>query len=654
MRICQIAKYLPIQGGVSNRSYWTARALAERGHQVSVVTNAIEAAGDFAVTLRDEDLGDYQPRFEAVGGAVQVFQTAPFQIERLASNPFVTKLAALAIQVIRQQRSEIVVGHYFEPYMVAGYLASRFTGLPLVVRHGGSDLGLLMKSSSLSPLYQEILRDADAVVSVLAERFLAMGVRPERLHPDVHFSLPSHVFNPQAPPLSDEEIGGPRPLDRGRPTIGMYGKVEAHKGCFDLVRALELLRGQGLDFNVLFMSQGPKAEDLRNALAEAGLADRSWITPFVPAWRVPRFVRACTAVCFLERDFPVAVHRPLVPREVLACGTCLVLSEEVAREQAYGPDLVDGGNVLLAADPKDPRALAEVLRPVIEDPGRAHRIGEQGHELSARFEDWPGYAAGFEQLLARCLDGRRPAAAQPAPREPAGPQPGSLIRDAVELLPPWLRSALGDRLEDLLPPFERSLGREDLASKMVVALRFCEYLLERIADGTVAPPAPCLADAVRYQKTRLLLTVDGMDGAVPALPPTSRLPGGNGSRAARPVRESHTRVEAFAHDVTPLFRTSAGKAPPGFSPDVELSEVEEREILVHFRRAPNFTLFETRINRATKDLLDLCDGTRTVSEIAENLSRNRRDLNEQDLQDLEAGVLAALRQLHQKGIVTIH
>jgi len=59
---------------------------------------------------------------------------------------------------------------------------------------------------------------------------------------------------------------------------------------------------------------------MRTALVEAGIAERTLILPFLPNWRVPEFIRACTAVCFLERGFRVAIHAPMVAREVLACG----------------------------------------------------------------------------------------------------------------------------------------------------------------------------------------------------------------------------------------------------------------------------------------------------------------------------------------------
>ena len=47
MRICIIGKFPPIQGGVSAQTYWSAHALARRGHDVHVVTNAKEAVAPY-------------------------------------------------------------------------------------------------------------------------------------------------------------------------------------------------------------------------------------------------------------------------------------------------------------------------------------------------------------------------------------------------------------------------------------------------------------------------------------------------------------------------------------------------------------------------------------------------------------------------------
>src|SRR5262245_19120910 len=165
MRACFIVKYPPIEGGVSMRSYWLARDLAERGHQIFLVTNAAEVEPEYRIVLDDEDRDWYQPRFPASGGFVKVRNTQPMTDAMThipLANPFVTKLSSLATEMIRQHGCEVVFAYYLQPYGIAAYLASQWTGTPYMLRHAGSDLGSLMKQPGLTTAYREIVRQADS------------------------------------------------------------------------------------------------------------------------------------------------------------------------------------------------------------------------------------------------------------------------------------------------------------------------------------------------------------------------------------------------------------------------------------------------------------------------------------------------------------
>jgi hypothetical protein len=136
-----------------------------------------------------------------------------------------------------------------------------------------------------------------------------------------------------------------------------------------------------------------------NCIDEYKLTDVTWLLPFIPHWDIPHFIRACTAICFLERDFPIPIHTPLIPREVFACGTCLVLSHEVAQKQPYRQELRSGENVLLV-DPLDIEALAGVLQTILHDPATSRRIGRNGyHDISVGIEDFSAYAQGWPHLF---------------------------------------------------------------------------------------------------------------------------------------------------------------------------------------------------------------------------------------------------------------
>src|SRR5262249_16105502 len=158
------------------------------------------------------------------------------------------------------------------------------------------------------------------------------------------------------------------------------------------------------DFNFLAMTQGTHSGQFGSYIRETGIVDRTWILPFLPHWKVPGFIQACTAVCFLERDFPVAIHGRTVPREVLACGKCLILSAEILKKQFYHDRLADMENLLVVNNPKDHGELADKLRHIIEDPKAAARIGTEAHKVSIGIEDFTGFIEGYEKLFSACCE----------------------------------------------------------------------------------------------------------------------------------------------------------------------------------------------------------------------------------------------------------
>jgi hypothetical protein len=115
MKICLVGKYPPIEGGVSAQTYWLARGLAERGHEIHVVTNADEVEDTYRLTLEPSDNSWYQPEFEKSGGCVRVYNAAPFSPQIMGyiplANPFVSKLASLATDIVRRYQCEAILAY---------------------------------------------------------------------------------------------------------------------------------------------------------------------------------------------------------------------------------------------------------------------------------------------------------------------------------------------------------------------------------------------------------------------------------------------------------------------------------------------------------------------------------------------------------------
>jgi glycosyltransferase involved in cell wall biosynthesis len=665
MKLCVVGKYPPIEGGVSTNTYWLVRGLAERGHDVHVVTNAEEVEDEYRLALRPEDHGWFEPRFEASGGSVRVSGPQPYSRRAMGhipfANPFVSKLASLATDVVRRERCEAILAYYYEPYGVAGWLASRWTDRPLILKHAGSDLDRLFRVPDLATTYKEILRSSTAVVTQpsLMPRFVGMGVDRSRLERDVPYSLPTDVFHSSAAPLdlAREAIRDPAPglespaiaAEGGLPVIGVYGKIGITKGTLDLVTALGQLARDGLDFRLAAMIGGAQGKWIAPAIARADLTGRTFLLPMLPNWRVPAFLRACTAVCFLERDFPVAIHGPIIPREILACGTCLILSGEIAAKQRYRDRLLPGENLFVVEDPRDHSVLAAALRRVIEEQAVARSIGERGLEVSCSIEDHSAFVSGWEELLERNSGGRsrsRPGSVGNA----VDPETGAV--EFEWLLPDllaFLHRHCAEVIDTFVPPASATGPFER-------AVAFCDHATGHLPGDRFGTQLPKVLAVLAYARERLLAAHDPQGPAPAVFAVGDRLqgPAVTLETAAKltPVRGNAVRIVRFAYDVSDVgvLASVGGHAAVG-EDEIDLATIPEGLLLVLFHRSANLIPCALRIDEATRDLVERCDGTRTTAELIDDLCHDFGAGTGSACEQVVERACAALDQLHQAGVI---
>ncbi|MGP3931784.1 glycosyltransferase [Nonomuraea sp. KM88] len=670
-----IGKYPPIQGGVSREMLWDSYALASMGHEVHVVTNASEVEAAFRV---QDDLYAGQPGADPrEESAVRVHQTAsdPRTLRYVPfANPFVSKLAGTAARVVEDHGPfDFVYGYYLEPYGVAAHLVSTWTGVPYGLRHAGSDIGRLYRHDGLRETYGHVARSADFwIAPTLTSRGLHhLGVEPERLHRHVRHSVPTPFFHQDAEPMNvaavqdrineDGELNGvyrrrERSFRQGEPTLGMYGKAGDTKGMSDLLRAFAATPGRDAGHNVVIATSGPATEVRRlYALAEQlGIQRNLTFLPFMPPWKVPSFIAACDAVAFLERDFPIGVHRPLVPREILACGGCLILSRDVARYQLYADQLRDTENCLLA-DPRDVGELGDAIGRALGDPVTARAIGRRGHdEISRELEDWEGYVTYVADNFARIAseaESRRTEmtmaetqaalarlyvdeafrgwfahAPEEALRkyeltEPEKDTLKAIDKKMVDLFAQTLRDKRRGRLVATFPLTSRVCGREVVGRyferyydlhpaqpNMLVAehaMAFGRFLVDCIA---VTASLPSYAtDLCRYEQamSEMRLTPLPTDDLLllDAVPPE----GANVAPEARPVLAPGIRVLRFDYDIPSIAdAVERGEAP---------ESARRTPVVLVMRVLPQGLPEAFRVNEATAALLDLCTGDRTPAQI---------------------------------------
>jgi len=384
MKICIISKYPPIEGGVSERVYWLAKALGERGHEMHVVTNAREVENEYREIIDDND-----PEF--IPNNVHFHSTNPdtnpWHIP--FSKAYTERIANLAIEIIEKYDIQIIDTYYILPYAISGFIAKNITGKPMILRHAGSDIGKLFSSTAYQTLFKSVFQRVDKIITIpqLKKMFLSLGVKESVIDFDDRVSVDTNAFNPEIDPFPlsdylDDDIPE-------CPIITYIGKINYYwqtKGLFELVEAVRTIKS---DFRLLFVSNGKGLTEFKNLIKEKNLENRSIFIDFVPPWKVPSIIKLSTCVVIPEREFPIKNHMPILPREVMAVGKCLIISRELYNKKCYG-NLIDGENVLVV-DPKKSGQFSAIMKEIIQDPGKTLRIGEKAYKHSIQFENFDEY-----------------------------------------------------------------------------------------------------------------------------------------------------------------------------------------------------------------------------------------------------------------------
>jgi glycosyltransferase involved in cell wall biosynthesis len=619
--------------------YWAARGLAARGHTVFVVTNANEVEDTFRIRLTDADLepgGEYAKEFPKAGGSVHVVSTEPPDRSRLyyipLGNPTVTRLATIATDVIRREGCEVVFTYYLEPYGVAAHLASSWTGVPYVLKHAGSDLNRLMALDELKTAYVEVMLAASRVLSRGPSRrqLLSHGIPESRISSEVAFGIPTAYFNPEAPPLDLRPFRAAGAA--AGPILGVYGKLGEYKGSFDLLHAFARLLDSGIDAELVAVAHGWQEQRFVELVRELGLERSVTLLQFLPPWRIPGFIRACTAICFLEREFPIAAHTPTIPSEVIACGACLIVSEEVARKQALArSQLRNRRNAIIVSDPRDTSELADCLRFALADPSRASAIGTRGFEELSLGPSHELYVAQLESLLATVAgEGARAPHSRPDVEEPrARTDPLQMI----ERLYPYTRALLDQEHERSVR--ERlggtALGR-DMRDRSELALAVGDALLATLAESGARGSGSPAVDVCRYERACYRWSQPQPAQRPEAFRPVAL---DEAVDELQPVLAGEYEIQEFGCDVEAIMSAlDENEEPPRV----------ERPTKVLFRSGS----LPLRIGDATEGLLhELGGGSPTVADLVEAVTQSYGS-DEARLREL---CLSALEGLYWEGIV---
>ncbi|HET9271308.1 MAG TPA: glycosyltransferase family 4 protein [Vicinamibacterales bacterium] len=383
--LCFADTRFPIERANGVQTMATCRALAARGHHVTLVTRP-----DTAPEPRDPYTFYDEPHAStlhfasvpAAGGPrtrrVRFLLSALARSRRTPGAVIYTRdlgLAALLLQAPMPVRPRIV----YEAHGVSAVVAEEMPRL-LGQASATASPGKLRR---LDRRERRVWRHASAIVTLTQALAVELEQRP---------GARPHVFVVPDGAKVDSPIAGPA---GGQPTTAGYaGHLYPWKGVDVFIRALARVPG----LRGLIVGGHPQEADRQRVerVAEAsGVAGRLTITGLVPPGEVRRALAPATILVLPNTASAISERytSPLKLFEYLATGRPIVASDL----PAFREILTDGETAVLVR-PDDVEALASALQRVASDEALATRLGTAALALAPRYS-WDARAARLEAAL---------------------------------------------------------------------------------------------------------------------------------------------------------------------------------------------------------------------------------------------------------------
>jgi glycosyltransferase involved in cell wall biosynthesis len=200
---------------------------------------------------------------------------------------------------------------------------------------------------------------------------------PAHHHPRstvVYNGVDTNLYRPGAP---SSELRKKLNLGPG-PVILSNGRLIEQKGFPVLIKALQLVKKQIKDAQLLIIGRGPLKEALQNKAAELGVDGSVHFVTGIPEEEMPSYYNMADVFALPSYYEPSAV----VLYEALGCGLPIV-----ATDAGGNPEIVSAecGRIV---PKRDPTALGDQLLQILIDDGLRRSLGRASRERAVKMFDW--------------------------------------------------------------------------------------------------------------------------------------------------------------------------------------------------------------------------------------------------------------------------
>ncbi len=291
-------------------------------------------------------------------------------------------LLNITLEVISRVSPEIIDTGYLIPYGLVGCLASRISGIPFVLRHGGSDIAKFLKSGIWASLLAEAFGQAALVIT-----------DPDSVDEIRPLTSRSVVVPPYVPvPSAFNSTDRPR---HSKPVLAFIGKANYHWHHKGWDHAAEIVKCLGSRFDYEIVSQGVGFADFQKYLNERS-GEGVRYKAFVHPTNMPGLLRAIDGIFAFQRGLPFPSFTNIVA-EALYCGTTVITDrpESATYMRQNGIETASLPGRLLSLDPEEPEeAAGKIVRYFLGRPSSSRTVLPD----STNYEDY--YSENERLLLA--------------------------------------------------------------------------------------------------------------------------------------------------------------------------------------------------------------------------------------------------------------
>jgi len=348
--------FYPYKGGIENRMHQTSTLLAQKGHEVIVLTGRLPDTPEEEVTpegyriirLKSKLINVYNPPYIRSYGILDALESLDADI----------------------------VNYNYRWAPSYNNALDRYKGVKIHTVHNtwheGSGLMGMASAVNDNSFWKKMLR-FDRIVTVsddIRNDLIRRGAPAEKL-----FMIPTcgHVK-----PYVQRDEGD---------FILSLGRLVKVKGLTYLLDAMK-----DVDCKLYICGKGPEEKHLANQIRRQHLEDKVEMLGYVSEERKEELMGTCKMLVMpslYEAFGMVAVELMAQKRPIIATNVNGL------------PETVGNGGLLV--NPRDPKGLADAINRLLDDDGLRKDIGEKARK-QAEYYDWSNHIDGYERFLQDTID----------------------------------------------------------------------------------------------------------------------------------------------------------------------------------------------------------------------------------------------------------